>query len=56
MGVHLMTVKFTETVKFPADPTPGPDSGATLGQVEAVVSEATEPTVDLTILFENALS
>lgn len=51
----MPNAKFTQPVKFPADPTPTADSGATIGQVEQVVSDATEPTVDLTILFENAL-
>jgi hypothetical protein len=50
------TVKFTEPLRAPVDPDPQTDSTATLGQVEQVVADATEPTVDLTILFENALS
>lgn len=46
---------FTIPIDFPADPTPTPESAATLGQVEEIVSDAVEPTVDLTVLFENAL-
>lgn len=48
--------KFTTPVKFPADPAPTAESAATLGQVEEIVSGAVEPTVDLTVLFENALT
>jgi hypothetical protein len=52
----VAVTKFTQPIEFPADPDPTTESGATIGQVEQVVSEATEPTVDLTILFENALA
>lgn len=52
----MATAKFTTPVKFPSDPDPGPTSAATLGDVETVVAGATEPTVDLVILLENALS
>lgn len=51
-----MSAKFTETIKFPPDPLAAPDSAATLGQVEEKVTQVTEPSVNLTVLFENAIT